>query len=337
AGHQALRAVIQATAEAPSRPNAPMVRGLAFDALVDAAATAARGDEVLALLAERLGAPDGAPCVLGVASWNRLIVAVRDARGEVALEARELPAGQIRLPAHAVVSPAMRARLAGCARIAVLAPGPYFGAPRLLDDEVAWSYRSGHTPVAAPLLPPRELVVSDVAPPDALQLPRLHRFEPRVGGELLSGMAATPARVLERMTDASLIVIVAHGFTDVSEPSAASLVLSAGPGGDYLLTASKVQAARLANAPAVVLAGCDAGRVQVTTEPWSLATSFLQAGARTVIAPTEPVPDDSADQVFRALVDRLRSGDDPAVVLASERRLLGPSAAWLSSIVVFDR
>jgi hypothetical protein len=86
----------------------------------------------------------------------------------------------------------------------------------------------------------------------------------------------------------------------------------------------------------VILAGCDAGRVQLSAEPWSLATSFLEAGARVVIAPTDPIPDAGAGEVFRALVDRIRGGADPLEALIAERTARGGAASWLSNIVVFE-
>ena len=86
----------------------------------------------------------------------------------------------------------------------------------------------------------------------------------------------------------------------------------------------------------MVLAGCDAGRVQVSTEPWSLATSFIEAGARVVIAPIEPIPDASAGDVFRSLIERIRAGADPAEALVAERGSRGAAMEWLSSIVIFE-
>jgi hypothetical protein len=129
---------------------------------------------------------------------------------------------------------------------------------------------------------------------------------------------------------------VAHGVTDAREPAAASLILSPDRDGDYLLTASKVSAARLEGAPIVVLAGCDAGRVAVSSEPWSLATSFLAAGARAVMAPTERIPDDEAGKAFESLIGRIRAGADPVEALQAERSNRGADAAWLSSMVIFE-
>jgi hypothetical protein len=114
------------------------------------------------------------------------------------------------------------------------------------------------------------------------------------------------------------------------------LILTPDAHGDYLLTAAKVRAARFSGAPVVVLAGCYAGRVQVSAEPWSLATSFIEAGARVVIAPTEPIPDASATRVFQSLVEQIRAGVDPVDAVVAERTAPGTAAAWLSSIVIFD-
>jgi cellulose synthase operon protein C len=344
-GEAGLRRVIAAADARPDATYAQLMRASAFDALVESAAAAGSASTVLALLSERLGAPRFERCVLGVASWNRLVVAAFDADGRSVLDApRAIPEGAVMIPAAEAVSPAMRGRLARCPRIDVVAPGPYLGASRLLGDDVAWVYhtgQAGHTrQVGTP--PPsrgpaaREVVISQVTPPESLHLPPLQPFVAGDGAEQLSGSRATPTSVLAAIKAASLVVIVAHGFTDASESSAASLILSPDARGDYLLTAAKVGSATLTGSPIVILAGCDAGRVQVSAEPWSLATSFLAAGARVVIAPTEPIPDAEAGKVFRSLVDRIRGGADPVEAIRAERRSRGAAAAWLSSIVVFE-
>jgi hypothetical protein len=342
-GEAALRQVLTRVTADSSQSFAGQVRAGAYDALVESAATSHDADAVLALLGERLEAPRLDRCVLGVASWNRLIVAVRGADGQAVVDSPAIGPGTVMVPPPAVVAPALRARLAGCHRVEVLAPAPYFGVPRLLDDRVAWVYRSG-TLRAGTLRAPHEptsqhdheIVVSDVTPPEDLHLPALHPFSAGPAAEILSGPRATPASVLAAMATANLAVVVAHGVTHAEEPSAASLILSPDAHGDYLLTAAKVRAARFSGAPVVVLAGCYAGRVQVSAEPWSLATSFIEAGARVVIAPTEPIPDASATRVFQSLVEQIRAGVDPVDAVVAERTAPGTAAAWLSSIVIFD-
>src|SRR5262249_51538292 len=138
-GEQALRDVIATATANPTASYAPLVRASAFDALVESIAGSGDARAVLALLGERLRAPSFDRCGLGVAAWNRLIVAALDAGGNPVLETHEIPSGDVLLPPAHVVSPAIRARLAGCQRVEVVAP-PYFGAPGLLDDGVAWVY-----------------------------------------------------------------------------------------------------------------------------------------------------------------------------------------------------
>lgn len=333
-GEAALRRVIATANADPAATYAPLMRASSFDVLVESAAQAGDAAAVVRLLAERLGTPRPDRCALGIASWNRLVVATLDREGRPALERRDIPEGMVMIPPRDAVSPQMRAHLADCQRIDVLTAAPYFGAPRLLDDRAAWVYHAGAPRAPAGPASLHELVVSDVAPPDDLHLPPLQPFAGDPGAVVLSGARATPASVLAAMKTANLAVIVAHGSTATEEPTAAALALSPDAQGDYLLTASKVRSAVLAGAPVVVLAGCDAGRVQVSTEPWSLATSFLQAGARVVIAPTEPVPD--ASDVFRSLIERIRNGADPAQALVAERSSQGAAGDWLSSIVIFE-
>jgi len=86
----------------------------------------------------------------------------------------------------------------------------------------------------------------------------------------------------------------------------------------------------------VILAACHAGRVQVSTEPWSLASSFLAAGARAVIAPTTEIPDDTANAVFESIVKRMQSGRSPEQAVAEEREVSGHRAPWLANVVVFQ-
>jgi hypothetical protein len=214
--------------------------------------------------------------------------------------------------------------------------GPYLGMANILEPATAWFYRSAGTAPAAAPQAGRELVVTDVRPPEDINLPQLRSFQGAPSARVLRNADATPSATLEQMKTAGLIVIVAHGVTDAREPSAASLILSPDRDGEYMLTAAKVRSAHLGNAPVVVLAGCDAGRVQVTAEPWSLATSFLAAGARAVIAPTEQIPDEAAGDAFHSLVSRIRAGADPVDALQAERKARGAGAAWLSSIVVFE-
>lgn len=333
-GEAALRRVIADADAHPGAPFAALARSTAYSTLVEVAARANEADGVIALIAGQMRVAAPERCAVGIAQWNQVAVAVRGAAGQRAVETREVPERQLALAPGELVSPALRAALAGCARVEVLTQGRYFGMAGVLEPTVAWAYKT-----ASPARGARaggELVVTDVAPPEELHLPALRSFRGSPSAVVLRRSAATPSATLDKMRTAGLIVIVAHGITDTREPDAASLILSPDRDGDYLLNAAKVSTARLDNAPIVVLAGCHAGRVQVSSDPWSLATAFRAAGARAVIAPTQEIPDDEASQAFQSLVENIRAGADPADALRAERTARGSRAAWLSSIVVFD-
>jgi hypothetical protein len=276
-------------------------------------------------------------CAVGINHDDRVTVVVRGADGRAEAAVREVPEGQRVLGVQELLPAPTRRRLTGCARIDVLATGPYFGVPGLLGPELRWAYRSSPRRKTSPLRLEAQVVVTDVQAPPDLGLPALRRME-LGAARTLEGAMATPEGVLRAIADAELVVINAHGITDANEPSAASLVLSPDPKlkGSYWLTAEKVRQARLSRAPVVILAACHAGRVQVSTEPWSLASSFLAAGARAVIAPTTEIPDKDANEVFESIVKRMQSGSSPEQAVAREREARGGKSPWLASVVVFQ-
>ncbi|HWU89041.1 MAG TPA: CHAT domain-containing protein, partial [Kofleriaceae bacterium] len=304
------------------------IRAHGHGALAEQAARRGAPEEALAEVAERLGVRLEPGCTVGINHDDRITVVVRGANDRAAAEVLEVPVGQRLLAPADLLSRPMRERLVGCARVDVLATGPYLGAARLLGPELRWAYRSSPRRATSPQRLERQVVVTDVEPPAELGLPPLQRMQ-LAQARVLSRAMATPDGVLEAISDAELVVINAHGITDANEPSAASLVLSPDAKGSYWLTADRVRQARLAGAPVVILAACHAGRVQVTTEPWSLASSFLAAGARAVIAPTTEISDDTANGVFESIVKRMQSGRSPEQAVAEEREASGARAPWL--------
>src|SRR5439155_19018994 len=139
--------------------------------------------------------------------------------------------------AATLVPSPVRAALAGCAEVAVFALAPVHGEPRLLPPEMAWSYRVGHAAAASPApaassprptagatATPRRLVVSDVAPPPSLNLPPLAPWARDAPAAWVSGAAATPARVLAELGDATEIEINGHGLINLHLPDTWLLV-----------------------------------------------------------------------------------------------------------------
>jgi hypothetical protein len=333
----ALEGVLARAAALPDEGYPHAIRVGANSALAEHAARTGAAERALAAIAARMGAQLEAGCAVGVNHDDRVTIVVRGPDGRAEAAIREVPEGQRVLDAQALIPAALRQRLAGCERVDVLATGPYLGVPGLLGPQVRWAYRASPRRRTEPLRLEDQVVVTDVQAPASLRLPPLRRMT-LPAARTVEGAAATPDGVLRAIADAQLAVINAHGVTDANEPAAASLVLSPDPKqkGSYWLTADRVRQARLSRAPVIILAACHAGRVQVSTEPWSLASSFLLAGARAVIAPTTEIPDEDANVVFESIIGRMRSGASPEQAVASEREARGGRSPWLANVVVFQ-
>jgi hypothetical protein len=233
--------------------------------------------------------------------------------------------------------------LRSCEQVAVLARPPLHGRVGLLPPELAWSYLTGSSAPRAPRPGPAvHLVVSEVELPSGVDLKRLNDWTPSFGPEeqraLLSGVEATPSRVIEAMKDATEIDLVAHGtLNDYSDAS--YLMLAPEPDGSEL-GASAVRRASLQGAPFVVLAACHAAHATYSVDdPISLPAAFIEAGARGVLAATVEIPDLEAQAFFNAVRERMRSGTAPALALRDERmRWLneGRGASWLDSVLLFE-
>jgi CHAT domain-containing protein len=218
----------------------------------------------------------------------------------------------------------------------VIARPPLHGTSRVLPDAVAWRYLARRArPVVAS--PDRRLVVADVEPPAALELPRLTSWS--ASGDRLSGAAATPGAVLAAIGAAGEVVVHAHGIVDVAQPDASFLALSPDAGGRFALTTGEVRKARFATSPLVILAACRSSRAApVLHETWSLPAAFIYAGARAVIASTAPIPDRDAAELFDAIRDRIRAGAPVAIAVRDARRqwIERGRADWVRDIIVFE-
>jgi hypothetical protein len=239
-----------------------------------------------------------------------------------------------------VVPAAMVTSLAGCEEIAVLARPPLHGRTDLLPSDLSWYFLSPGPANKAPPPTPRGLLVTDVVAPPELGLPRLlGRPTPRSGDVLLSGKEPTPSRVLSEMAQATYVEVHAHGLANLAMSDASFLALSPEAGGRYALTAGDLAKTKLAGAPTVVLAACRAAEVaRYLHERWSLPDAFLRAGARTVFAATQAIPDDGAATFFAALRARLEKGEPPARALRDERvAWMAKGHKWVASVILFQR
>jgi len=314
---------------------------------VELALDAARREDwaaALALMAERLGVGVPARCALGViAEAERTAVVVRGPdggqRGAYDRSRRE-PLGR---SLQGLVPPPLLASLEGCPRVDVLASSPLDTRSGLLPPHLAWSYRVGADRAPPPPRPPRHLVVANVEAPASLRLARLAPWNvpgPPSGPTVsLSGAGATPSRVLSAMEEATTIDIHAHGLMDPLLSGATVVALSPEPDGRYALTAEAIGRARLRGAPVVSLAACAAAwRPAFIRETFSLPQSFIEAGARAVMAATVDIPD-SAGELFSRVRERIQAGAEPAGALRDERlrwMRADPAARWVEDVLLYE-
>ncbi|MCP3098889.1 CHAT domain-containing protein [Myxococcus sp. K15C18031901] len=319
-------------------------RVYSFTSLILDAARHGEHERALALFAEERGLPVPGRCVLGVTvDDERTALVARDAGGRLlgyyaSDRRRTLTSVEGLVPAR------FEDALRGCAQVDVLARPPVLGQAGLLAPDIAWTYRvSPHAEPGSPR-PERRLVVADVNTPVALRLPSLRAWR---GADTeasqvstLKGAAATPTHVLEAMRDATEVQIHAHGVIDPSVADGSLLVLSPEEeDGNYALTATAVQAQRLAGHPVVLLAACHAAHsARYFHETFGLPVAFVDAGARAVLAATQEIPDAEASEFFEPVLARIRAGLPAALALRDARQdwLRRPGGTWVSQVLLFE-
>jgi hypothetical protein len=333
----------KAIAEADTRPRdvvADKARAGAYGVLVVDAARARDYTRALSLVTEELGLSPAGACAVGMAAEDaRAVVVVRGADGE---DRGEYFDDRRRSEGALTVSAQLANHLAGCPRVRVMAPAALQGQPRVLPAQLAWSYVAsarGRVTPSNPATEPHTLIVTNVMPPAYLQLSPLTIQPPADGpATTLSGLDATPARVMAAMAGASEIQFHTHALMDVGVSDASHLVLSPGNDGRYALTAEAIRGLQLRGHPIVVLAACHSAQgARYQHEPWSLPDALLAAGARAVFAAATEIPDVESEQVFSSVLAQVRTGVDPAVALRDRR--LAPRArasSWVDDVVVFD-
>jgi hypothetical protein len=341
AGAHLLRKAIARADELPRDVIADKSRADALAVLALDAARAGEHNRALAAIAEALGLTPPARCAVGMTTGvGRAVVVVRGADGG---DRGEYLASWRPIAGPPVVSSELARSLASCARVKVMAAAALQGQPRVLPDQIAWSYaastRGRFAPPATPPPAPRALVVSNVAPPAYLQLEPLSATPPTAGSAtVLTGLEATPERVIAAMTDATEIQFHTHALMDVGVSDASHLVLAPDAGGRYALTAEVIRGIELRGHPVIVLAACHSAQgARYQHAPWSLPDAFLIAGARGVFAAATEIPDAESGRFFASVLARVRAGADPAAALRDQRALAGPDApGWMRDVIVFE-
>jgi hypothetical protein len=333
----------QAIATADARPAedgiARRARADGYVTLIAKAAQHGRWPQALSDVAADLHEAPPPPCTLALLVDDVRAVSVwRDRDGNVSgrLGVRRTPeVAPAEIAPDEVVAP-----LRGCPEVRVLAVPPLHGRADLLPPELAWGYGEGRPSVTPQANPPRRLIITDVRPPESLQLaPLAARSATVQPNELvLRGAAATPERVLAELPDADEAVLDVHGLIDLGQSDASMLVLSPDSLGRYALTANAISKLHLHRAPLVALAACNAAHTApFLHEAWSLPMTFIGAGARAVLGSSAPIPDRDADRFFDRVLTRIHNGQTPAIALRDEReawRARGQS--WTTNVILFQ-
>lgn len=136
------------------------------------------------------------------------------------------------------------------------------------------------------------------------------------------GQAATTHAVMAAFRQPAFLVLSMHGAFDAAQPFRSRIFAADGP----VELGDLTDRARI-DAHTVLLGICETGRSRrsVSDEPWGFPTLLLQAGARTVVAPSWPVDDFASFLLVTYLVDEMDDG------LSIERALVS-AAAWLREL-----
>ena len=145
----------------------------------------------------------------------------------------------------------------------------------------------------------------------------------------LTGIHATKAEVMERMSSVGLIHIAAHGNERTGE-----IALSPNPGWsskfpqrkDYILKMSDVQAANL-RARLVVLSCCHSGRGRVLKGEGvvGIARAFLAAGARSVLVALWAIEDEATMVFMKSFYQHLKEGKTASAAVQQSMKFLRES------------
>jgi len=238
----------------------------------------------------------------------------------------------------------VQAALRGCPRVLVLASPGVFGLSRLLSS-VPWSYavKQEYTPQGR--LPPRHLVVANTDPPPALKLEPLtppSTSGQETGAVILQHWDATLDRVKQELQTATVVELYTHGIQKPNDAEGSYLVLTPDQrrDGEYRFTGREVQTLKLEGAPLVLLKACfpaDAGFQNVKNR--SLASAFVERGARAVFASTVSIPDVDADRFFNAIREGTQRGLAPAQALFEARAAFkhdGHFQEWMDDVVCLE-
>jgi tetratricopeptide (TPR) repeat protein len=337
-------AIREAQSADPEDVTARHARAYSYTSLIFADAAVGNFAAALGRFGTELGfaAPDR--CVLALTEdTERGLLVARGSEGQWVSHYTPMRRARFNPTSLAGVVPQnMMDALRPCAMVDVLARPPLQGRAGLLPPEFAWRYRTRATTPQPPQGSSVHVVVREVRY-DEQRPARVLTWSPRVmpGASLriLRDLEATPRHVLAAMQEATEIDLATHGKIDPGS-NTAYLLLAPGPDGSDELYEDRIRKRKLMGAPLVVLAACEAARgTSALHEHGSLPNAFLAAGARTVLAATQPIPNEDAAAFFGDVRERIWAGSPPSVATRDERLewlSQGKDSDWISGVLVFE-
>jgi CHAT domain-containing protein len=243
---------------------------------------------------------------------------------------------------HDSVLGPLKRDLAGLEHLHIVPDGFLFAVPfaglldqrtgRYLVEDVSLSFSYQVPRVAAKTLgtpvPAGAVLVGNPTRTDLDALPQTEREVGLIaalidGSHVLLRERATEASFRQAMTRAAIIHFAGHAVADTAAPMRSRLLLAPGsgaPADDGVLSVAELHD-RMLSARLVVLAAC-----QTATSSGDkrfgvshLANEILRAGARSVVAATDEIPDDAAE-LFVALHRGVSAGVDPVRALQQAQR-----------------
>ncbi|HZN92206.1 MAG TPA: CHAT domain-containing protein, partial [Myxococcales bacterium] len=321
-------------------------RELALEAGAAASAGARTGyARAFEMVARQLSLKPPEICALAVVSnLGRTVAVAKDERGIMTGDFRKTGWRWVDRRGDLVVPAEVQGALRGCRHVQVLASPGVFGLSRLLSN-VPWSYAVKQQHVPRDRAPARRLVVANTEPPSGL---KLERISPLATGAQEAGMVAlqhrtaTLSNVKRELEAATEVELYTHGIQKPNDAEGSYLVLTPDPasGGEFRLTGRDVQSLKLDGAPLVFLEACvtaDAGFQN--HEARSLASAFVERGARATFASTVSIPDVDANRFFDAVRERTGRGLAPAEALFEARAAFkkdGRFQEWMDDVVCLE-
>lgn len=337
-------AIHEAESAAPEDVTARHARAYSYTSLIFADAAKSDFAAALGRFGTELGLVASGRCVLALTEdTERSLLVARGPEGQ--LVSHYTPERSARFdPASlaGVVPPDMVDALRPCVSVDVLARPPLQGRSGLLPPEFAWRYLTRATLPQPPSGRSIHLVVSEVDYNERRN-DRVLTWSPSIAPgatlQTLQELDATPNRVLAAMSEATDIDLATHGKIDPGS-NTAYLLLAPGADGNDALYENRIRRQRLWGAPLVVLAACEAARgTSALHEHGSLPNAFLAAGAHTVLAATQQIPNDDASAFFAAVRERIRGDVHPSVATRDERMKWLSSrkdSEWVNGVLVFE-